>query len=80
MDEIKLKPCPFCGGKVKIQKIRKNGGMDGAYWNWHIYCENCVLLHAEYAADSFYGREYYKTESEALDTFERYCREVKKAN
>lgn len=35
MSEIKLKPCPFCGGKAMIDSdyIFKN--------SWKVFCRNC---------------------------------------
>lgn len=34
--EIKLKPCPFCGGKAKL---RKNEFFRVADW-WYVACDN----------------------------------------
>lgn len=37
--EIKLKPCPFCGGKAKLLKdeIGNTADMCGAEW-WYVAC------------------------------------------
>lgn len=44
MDKIKLKPCPFCGGKAIFRAISSgyntNGG-NGIGWTFDIECECC---------------------------------------
>lgn len=43
MEEIELKPCPFCGGKAEY-KINKNyewGTTHG--WQFGIKCTNCMM-------------------------------------
>lgn len=44
-EEIKiegLKPCPFCGGKVKLVDLSKRSdGLNVGTGNYHIYCEKC---------------------------------------
>ena len=37
-DATKLKPCPFCGGKVQVKKTVHNGRI--------IKCQNCKVLFA----------------------------------
>ena len=64
MNKNEFKPCPFCGGKAKIDKIRHSGGFGEGYDNWLIKCEECPAK-MEIAADNFYEREYY-TEEEAI--------------
>lgn len=66
--ELKLHPC-YCGGKMEIEKVAQNGGMDGTYWNWELRCNKCGLTKT-YAADGFYGREY-KTLEEAVDDWNK---------
>lgn len=43
MEEIELKPCPFCGGKAeyKIDKSYKWGTTRG--WQFGIKCTNCMM-------------------------------------
>lgn len=66
--ELKLRPC-HCGGEMKIEKVAKNGGMDGTYWNWELTCTKCGLTKT-YAADGFYGREY-KTYEEVVNDWNK---------
>lgn len=46
MSEIKLKPCPFCGGEAKIQH-GGNGGKDMDYRSF-VKCEVCGALGAKF--------------------------------
>lgn len=43
MDEIKLKPCPFCGGKAEyfISSNYSRGVTHG--WKFGINCTNCLI-------------------------------------
>ena len=43
MDEIKLKPCPFCGGKAEyfISSNYSRGVTHG--WKFGINCTNCLV-------------------------------------
>lgn len=50
----KLKQCPFCGGKVTIEKCSQNEGMDGNHSIWIVYCIICGAR-ITVSADSFYG-------------------------
>lgn len=68
--------CPICGAHLIIEKEAQNGGMDGRYYNWVVRCGNCHLLNIEYAADNFYGREYYETPEAVMDDLKNYIREV----
>ena len=38
MGEIKLKPCPFCGGEFDLSN---NGVKQGDKWLWSAECLNC---------------------------------------
>lgn len=66
--DFKLHPC-YCGGKMEIEKVSQNGGMDGTYWNWELTCNKCGLTKT-YAADGFYGRKY-KTFEEVVDDWNK---------
>ena len=61
-----LKYCPLCGGNMKLEKIIATHGMDGSYSNWKLSCTKCGII-KKYAADGFYGREYYSTKEEVID-------------
>lgn len=69
--------CPVCGGKLTIHKEAQNGGMDGRYYDWVVECPNCHLIRIEYAADCFYGREYYETPEAVMDNLKKYIHEVR---
>lgn len=62
--ELKLHPC-YCGGEMEIKKVAQDGGMDGLYEDWKLYCKKCGLTKT-YAADGFYGRKY-KTFEEVIE-------------
>lgn len=70
--------CPICKHEVTIEKISQHSGMDGYYDNWIIQCNNCKLVNVEYPADSFYGRDYYKTEESALEAYNSTCQKYYK--
>ena len=53
---------------MKIDKRYKSGGMDGSYCNWILTCPECGIT-MEYAADSFYGREYLRDEREVINNW-----------
>lgn len=42
MDELKLLPCPFCGGEAKIREI------DAVFWDRCIECRTCYCKTGEY--------------------------------
>lgn len=69
--ELKIHPC-HCGGEMKIEKVAKNGGMDGTYWDWELTCSKCGLTKS-YAADGFYGRKY-KSFEEVVDDWNKKTR------
>lgn len=78
--------CPICNHILNIDKIAHPSGMDGRYYNWRVKCSNCYLINIEYAADSFYGREYYETKDEVIEAFNKtleekrtlvYCKDCK---
>lgn len=44
MSEPKLKPCPFCGGSVKLeQPVHRNRNADPDEW-WGVVCRNAMNL------------------------------------
>lgn len=51
LENIELKPCPFCGGKAEIWMLNENGqSCRNAHWAKDIYIE-CSTCHA--ASDTF---------------------------
>lgn len=54
-----LKPCPFCGGRAKIEKIQVTG-------NYRVSCEKCPVT---------VGRYWYFEESKAIEAWNRRVRE-----
>lgn len=43
MDEIKLKPCPFCGGVAEFFATRNYGKGTKRGWNFGICCVDCMV-------------------------------------
>ena len=60
----------YCGAKMDIDKTVENGGMDGSYRNWTLRCPRCGIIKG-YAADGFYGREYFSTIEEVINEWNR---------
>lgn len=51
LENIKLKPCPFCGGQAEIWMLNENGqSCKNVHWAKDIYIE-CSTCHA--ASDTF---------------------------
>ena len=69
--------CPICNHILNIDKVEHSSGMDGRYYNWRVECSNCYLINIEYAADSFYGREYYRTKDEVIEVFNKGLEKVR---
>ena len=71
MSEIKLKPCPFCGGKGSLQHTNYSNGYRCAIQDsFFIICVNChatsgkiMLIDAMYKKE--YKAEFEKAELEA---------------
>ena len=61
----------LCGGDVEIRNISVNSGMDGSYNNWEVSCKGCGGQW-QWAADNFYGREFY-TKDEVIDLWNEMC-------
>ena len=43
MKEIELKPCPFCGGEAKIQKVSNYHDSYVSGFTFTIQCSKCLL-------------------------------------
>lgn len=42
MSEIKLKPCPFCGGEAKLKDSLEYFACDNSWERWFfVTCRNC---------------------------------------
>lgn len=52
MNNMELKPCPFCGGEADYQNNKSD------YW-W-IQCLECGCTTSKYATDLFFGGKYGK--------------------
>ena len=39
MEELKLKPCPFCGGEAEFADY----GQPGEFEDWAVYCKSCRI-------------------------------------
>ena len=47
MDEIKLKPCPFCGQPVEYQDFAPGYSTGEFYISHKISCKNCGIVRVE---------------------------------
>ena len=83
-DEIKLKPCPFCGGKVSLVLCDDEGNLHDEAYIEHPYSGLGFMLHhaheenpecpiASYECDGgILGRVYiYDTEEQAAEAWNR---------
>lgn len=83
-DEIKLKPCPFCGGKVSLVLCDDEGNLHDEAYREHPYSGLGFMLHhaheenpecpiASYECDGgILGRVYiYDTEEQAAEAWNR---------
>lgn len=62
MDEVKLKPCPFCGGEADCNN---DGFMQGGNKKWAVECINCGVVSSFFdsrydAAEAWNRRAYEK--------------------
>lgn len=61
---MNLKPCPFCGGEIRIVRLHGSYGEP-----WYARCDRCEV-----------SSYYYKTEAQAIEEWsvrpERTCRMV----
>ncbi len=62
MNNEKLKPCPFCGGKADI--IENSGRKKGEAKSFHPCCHNekCIM---------FVGALWYNNKTEAINAWNR---------
>lgn len=60
MSEIKLKPCPFCGGKAREEVIPSNAILDR--YEVRIYCQYCNCTTSWYTKYPFQDMEFVKNE------------------
>lgn len=68
MNEVKLKNCPFCGGKATIEIKSCNDG----YCSYHvkyIICENCGIQTREKVCDGYY--HLYCSDEEIAEIWNR---------
>lgn len=83
-DKIKLKPCPFCGGKVSLVLCDDEGNLHDEAYREHSYSGLGFMLHhaheenpecpiASYECDGgILGRVYiYDTEEQAAEAWNR---------
>jgi Lar family restriction alleviation protein len=63
MNDIELKPCPFCGSKAKIITV----GIHGYNEQFVIHCMNCYAETTQYAALSFVIEAWNKRVGEQDD-------------
>lgn len=64
MNEIKLKPCPFCGSNVLIENFEPRLYRPSRN---HLYCGNCDLL---FGYNEDYGGKF-DTKEEAANAWNR---------
>jgi len=67
MTDIKLKPCPFCGGTVSIQLIDPRLYRPSMNHPFAVVCYACDLL---FGYDEDYGGRF-DTENEAIKAWNR---------
>ncbi len=44
--DIKLKPCPFCGGEAKLESLRERVFYSPVKWHFRLKCKKCYLTTA----------------------------------
>ena len=54
MSEIKLKPCPFCGGEAKLLSIN---GIEETYY--FVHCTKCSIEQRAEIESAFYAAEQW---------------------
>ena len=63
MSDIKLKPCPFCGGKAEVEQIA------GATWDKFVaHCKSskCIAFYIGYVDEGI-----YPTKTKAIEAWNR---------
>lgn len=53
-DNMKLKPCPFCGGPAELVKSRLPDGKT-CYKVGYVRCKKCYARSGEQSLDGYYG-------------------------
>lgn len=43
MEDLKLKPCPFCGGEAKLIKRSRKTGFYTVGGTYYIHCKECLI-------------------------------------
>ena len=75
---MKVHKCPLCGSEnLRIYKDRFVGGFAEHYDDWIFACQDCKLVKLILAADGYYGRGHYKTKQDAVNEWNRKCKEIK---
>nr|DAM36721.1 MAG TPA: restriction alleviation protein [Caudoviricetes sp.] len=66
MDEIKLKPCPFCGGEAMLTTNLYAGIV-------YIQCKCCTAMagRKRKIVSSMIGKEYFVNKEEAIEAWNR---------
>lgn len=61
MSEIKLLPCPFCGGEahIEVHKFYEEKTKDFTMKTYGVICDNCHTS----------GRQFYESEEEAIEAW-----------
>ena len=64
---MKINKCKLCGNDdISLEKRRSCEGFGESCDDWVFYCKKCGCT-LTFAADNFYGREYCRTEEEAIN-------------
>ena len=64
---MKINKCKLCGNdNISFEKRTSCQGFGEYCTDWIFYCKKCGCT-LKFAADNFYGREYYRTEEEAIN-------------
>jgi hypothetical protein len=70
MVKIKLKPCPFCGGKAELQECLFQTAPDcgyervPSYDSFYVHCNGCSFARLPY-----WGTSNYNTREQAIEAW-----------